>query len=215
MRESSCRQRGQNCVCLSWDSPFGGQDRATCPVPTLDELQAPINERCRDTGCLEFAAAKSRPDWRPGSELTSSQRACLYTALSVALTPGRLRPSKSGLRADRPNACMLLFAPFIHRGYGNGAEIVGEYTEYRWAEGANIPGNRCDVPGIAAWAYAPGSHEPLVMLCREFCDLTVPLRAMVLIHEGLHTAGLSENPPNPKAPTSRDINEVVQHRCHL
>jgi len=110
---------------------------------------------------------------------------------------------------------MLLFAGFVDEGFGNGAEIVSEYNEYRWAEDAQIPRNPCDLPGVAAWTYTPGSHEPLVMLCREFCELPVPERATVLIHEGLHTAGMPERPPDPNAPTSQAISSLVRDSCRL
>lgn len=110
---------------------------------------------------------------------------------------------------------MLLFSGFAAQGFGNGAEIVGRYTDYRWAEGASIPGNRCDLPGVAAWTYDPGSHDPFVMLCREFCEMDLPERAVILIHEGLHTAGMPERPPDPNAPTSRDLNQLVRDSCAL
>lgn len=215
MREATCRRQSENCVCVSWSAEAGERRQSICPVPSLSDLQAAIDDPCADGSCQESMAESPGTDSLPGSRLTSWQRACLYTGLKVALARGRLRPTRLALRENRPNACMLLFAGFVDLGFGNGAEILGQYTQYRWAEGARIPGNRCDRPGVAAWAYDPGSHDPLVMLCREFCGLTVSERATVLIHEGLHTAGLSERPPNPNAATSQDISDLVRERCRL
>jgi hypothetical protein len=37
--------------------------------------------------------------------------------------------------------------------------------------------------------------------------------ALVLLHEALHFAGLTEQPHDPRAMTSSEINDMVKDRC--
>lgn len=52
-----------------------------------------------------------------------------------------------------------------------------------------------------------------VYLCNKFGDVTVKRAAEIIIHEALHSSGLSENPPNPNAPSSAEIDAQVQQHC--
>jgi hypothetical protein len=52
-------------------------------------------------------------------------------------------------------------------------------------------------------------------LCRRFSKLSDQRAAMVLIHEALHHAGLNEQPSDPSAPSSREINDMVSEACRL
>ena len=52
-------------------------------------------------------------------------------------------------------------------------------------------------------------------LCREFSRLTDKQAAMIIIHEALHHAGLTERPKDPKGMTSAGINSMVSKRCGL
>jgi hypothetical protein len=54
-----------------------------------------------------------------------------------------------------------------------------------------------------------------VWLCREFSRLTDTQAAMIIIHEALHHAGLTERPRDPKGMTSAAINDMVMTRCGL
>jgi hypothetical protein len=55
----------------------------------------------------------------------------------------------------------------------------------------------------------------LVKLCPGFGVLSVPAAALTVIHEALHSAGLSEKPVDPKALTPQEINRMVQVSCGL
>jgi hypothetical protein len=50
-------------------------------------------------------------------------------------------------------------------------------------------------------------------LCPEFKRLPVERAALVLIHEALHHAGLTEHPVDPKGMTSLAINRMVKKNC--
>lgn len=52
-------------------------------------------------------------------------------------------------------------------------------------------------------------------ICPSFAHLRPNQAAMVLIHEALHQAGMSEKPLDPKALDSSAINQMVSDRCGL
>jgi len=52
-------------------------------------------------------------------------------------------------------------------------------------------------------------------VCRRFADLTDYRAAMVVIHEALHYAGLTEAPLDPNGMRSREISSMVAKACGL
>ena len=52
-------------------------------------------------------------------------------------------------------------------------------------------------------------------LCPEFKRLPVERAALVLIHEALHQAGLTEYPSDRDATTSLAINKMVKRKCRF
>ncbi len=60
-----------------------------------------------------------------------------------------------------------------------------------------------------------GVRSHRTRLCPTFGTLSRNDRAAILIHEALHTAGLSEWPHDLDAPTSREITERVKRACSL
>lgn len=52
-------------------------------------------------------------------------------------------------------------------------------------------------------------------VCRSITEISDSQAAMVIIHEALHHAGLSERGRDRRARTSTDINELVSVRCRL
>lgn len=54
-----------------------------------------------------------------------------------------------------------------------------------------------------------------IWVCRDFSQLSDTQAAMVIIHEALHHAGLSEYPQDPGAMTSTIINQMVMKKCGL
>ena len=71
----------------------------------------------------------------------------------------------------------------------------------------------CSERSAAAFTTVNGQR---VHLCpRLFSDLTVHKAAMILLHESLHRAGLSEWPHNPDGLRSVEINALIRDRCRL
>ena len=66
--------------------------------------------------------------------------------------------------------------------------------------------------GVSAYTMLGGGP---VRVCRDFSRLSDSQAAMVIIHEALHHAGLTEYPQDPKGMTSREINGMVSERCGL
>jgi len=54
-----------------------------------------------------------------------------------------------------------------------------------------------------------------VKLCRHFAQLSDSHAAMLLIHEALHLAGLTERPHDPDAMSGAAINRMVTDACDL
>jgi hypothetical protein len=77
-----------------------------------------------------------------------------------------------------------------------------------------IHGARTNVcNGSVAYTFVGGGAP--TWLCREFSRLTDKEAAMIIIHEALHHAGLTEQPHDPGAMTSRAINRMVTNACKL
>lgn len=55
----------------------------------------------------------------------------------------------------------------------------------------------------------------IVKLCQEFERLSEDQAAVILLHEALHTAGLSERPRDPDAMSPAEINAMVERSCGL
>jgi len=75
---------------------------------------------------------------------------------------------------------------------------------------AEARGNACR--GISAYTIHGGGP---IWICRQFSKLSDEQAAMVIIHEALHHAGLSEYPQDPDGMTSRAINGMVMEQCGL
>jgi hypothetical protein len=54
-----------------------------------------------------------------------------------------------------------------------------------------------------------------VKLCRHFAQLSDSHAAMIVIHEALHLAGLTEYPHDPDAMSGVAINRMVTEACDL
>ena len=70
--------------------------------------------------------------------------------------------------------------------------------------------NVCD--GIAVHTLVGGGP---IWVCRKFSRLSDSQAAMVIIHEALHHAGLTEQPHDANGITSGAINDMVLKRCGL
>ncbi|MEE8368811.1 MAG: hypothetical protein V3S30_10900 [Thermoanaerobaculia bacterium] len=107
----------------------------------------------------------------------------------------------------RHASCRGLFIEF-----GTTAEEILPVIRYARASGDN--GRRlCGRGNVSAYV---GLGTGKTWICLEnFSALNRYEAAMVVLHEALHHAGLSEWPVDPEAPKSSDINNMVRRACHL
>lgn len=104
---------------------------------------------------------------------------------------------------DNP-ACSALFARY----HADGARILAA-VEFDAAT-IELLGEPCSRTGVAAFTTVSGRR---IWLCPHFGDLKVPAAAMILIHEALHAAGLSERPADPRGLLPFAINRLVAASC--
>jgi len=91
----------------------------------------------------------------------------------------------------------------------NGSTVLSS-TTYRDGTGTAD----CNNHPTAAAVTQPGSLT--VLLCgSRFSNLSSSGAGIIVIHEGLHSAGLHENPPDSSAMTSDQINQMVMSKCGL
>ncbi len=64
--------------------------------------------------------------------------------------------------------------------------------------------------GAAAFTYV--GDRP-TRLCRRFTSMSDDWAALIVVHEALHGAGLTEKPHDPDAMTSGAINKMVRRAC--
>lgn len=54
-----------------------------------------------------------------------------------------------------------------------------------------------------------------VYLCSSYINQTADLRAALLVHEAMHSAGQREAPGYPGYPTSAELAAVVREKCQV
>jgi hypothetical protein len=79
-------------------------------------------------------------------------------------------------------------------------------------DGATLEMGRdtCSRGGVAAFTVIKGKR---IRLCPGFAVLSVPGAAVILIHEALHAAGMSEKPVDPAGLAPQEINRLVATSC--
>ncbi len=109
--------------------------------------------------------------------------------------------AQSNIRANA--GCSALFGRFGK----NGNDLLAS-IEF---EGANFEklGDPCR-SGVAAFTQV---GRRLIRLCPSFATLSLPAAAVILIHEGLHSAGMSEKPFDPNGLKPQEINRLVAASC--
>lgn len=138
----------------------------------------------------------SRSVARPeiGQGLTPKQKFFLLAAYRAAVA-----------RLNKKEPCRKLF---------DGLDLAGVQAlgRHRYQQ-AESPGEmaRC-AGGIDAFTVLGQSR---ILICRQFHLLPQRRMTVVLIHEALHTAGLSEAPHDPNGLTSREITRMVSLACSL
>jgi len=105
---------------------------------------------------------------------------------------------------SRP-ACRELYQGLERDGFESLA--VTRYIRPNDRERQQVCGRR-----VSAFTIRGGA---VTRLCSSFGRLPPEQAAGVLLHEGLHSAGLPEHPHEPGALRSAEINELVTTRCGL
>ena len=108
-------------------------------------------------------------------------------------------------RLEKNEACRALFDGLNI----DGLQALGR-SRYQPAQSAAERAH-C-VGGVAAYT-AVGANR--VMICSHFHRLHRRTKAAVLIHEALHSAGMTEAPLDPDAMTATEIETMVEDACSL
>lgn len=106
-------------------------------------------------------------------------------------------------RATNVGTCAALFSKLG----ADPVELLGRSLYYPAALNRNNPACR-----NGAQAFTPVG-SPITWVCDRFARLDTDKAALVLLHEALHFAGLPEQPHDPGAMTSSEINDMVKDRC--
>jgi hypothetical protein len=131
---------------------------------------------------------------RIGPEMSDNNRERLESSFQVAIDRVREVPE-----------CRELFTELGTDGVDTIAKIY--FTPI------GIHGARANVcNGSVAYTFVGGGPT---WLCRKFSRLTDKQAAMIIIHEALHQAGLTERPKDPNGMTSAGINRMVSKGCGL
>ena len=109
-------------------------------------------------------------------------------------------------RLGKEEECRELFA---ERG-ADGARLLLE-ADYRVAQ----PGEAGGLCEQGASAFTGMTTGRTAFCQHSFLKLPAPRRAIVLLHEALHVAGMGQHPLHPGAMTAREINGVVARSCDL
>jgi hypothetical protein len=151
-------------------------------------------------GVIVPGSNRDRDVWRPNidrrisGEMSQKNRDQLIVAFEVALE-----------RVQMMEECRDLFTNL-------GADPMATLSKvsfYPMGRREALP-NMCR--GADAYTMVGGGPT---WLCRDFWRLTDKRAAMVIIHEALHHAGLTEWPRDPDGMRSVAINRMVAERCGL
>ena len=99
--------------------------------------------------------------------------------------------------------CRALFASL-------GADALEKLSLTLYYPSTAIMEKRVCQGGVAAFTFL---ESPQVRLCKRFAGLGSERAAVVLIHEALHYAGLSEKPRDPQGLDPKDIDRMVRKAC--
>ena len=136
---------------------------------------------------------KIKPKFAPG--MSKSLRRGVEVGFGTALS-----------RLHRLPLCRALFDGLRLRAN----EVLGS-TPYELAREPEIVA-RCRKKGVVAVSYVHGKR---IHLCEGFYSLSLNERAVIIIHEALHGAGMSEWPSDPQASTAGEISLIVEKACLL
>ena len=150
-------------------------------------------------------AAEARAKKRPGQLSSQTVLAGHFPArISFKL---KAAMELAAQRLQRESACRSMFLPLTED------PLEALYlTSYHLA-GVGAETRACEAQGVVAYTTV-GGHR--THLCPPLFErLNSRQAAVVLLHEALHRAGLTEWPPDPEGMTSAQINSMVVGSCNL
>jgi hypothetical protein len=161
------------------------------------------------TGAVAGEPAAAPPALEPGATTTSVDQAAVTPWINNAMAePMRHKLEVAfdlALRRVREvPACAHLF----HRLGADGASALSQELYFP------LELRRERAVCRRASAVTSVGKRP-VKLCRHFAELSDSHAAMLLIHEALHLAGLTERPHDPAAMSGAAINRMVTDACDL
>jgi len=131
---------------------------------------------------------------RIGGRLSDNNRERLVSSFQIAIE-----------RVQEVPECREMFAEL-------GAEGVDTIGRIHFVPMGKLEARPNICNGVVAYTFVGGGPT---WLCRKFSRLTDKKAAMIIIHEALHHAGLTERPKDPNGMTSAAINQMVSKSCGL
>jgi hypothetical protein len=209
------------CLCISWQQAGGEWLEVRCPEGGGDPgwTKDPGGGDIVDPDPGWEGPGGEQPPSNPGDPLSGEDKFAWDKAANYAWTT---------LRGDRdcciggkpfytPNECTALF---LNNEMGRmGADLVQNYLNPRYGQGVkDADGNTPCSQAISAWTTCC-NHDPDIMVCDSFKNLSTSAAAAILIHEAMHVAGQPEDktssvgPNDP--PTTTQITARIKEACGL
>jgi hypothetical protein len=166
----------------------------------VDAVDAMVEIDAAAAGAILPGSIRDRDPWqsnidrRISAEMSQKNRDQLIVSFEVALE-----------RVQKMEECRDLFTDL-------GADPLATLSRvsfYPMGHREALP-NMCR--GVDAYTMVGGGPT---WLCRDFWRLTDKRAAMIIIHEALHHAGLTEWPKDPDGMRSMAINRMVAEHCGL
>lgn len=209
----------EGCLCIDWDRGTSTYLEVRCPNGDGGWTTDPTGGGWNPPGGWG-GPGNEKPSDNPGSAPSGGLGFAISKAKDLAWK--RLRGDQNCCLAGKPyytpSECTQLF--FNNEMGRLGADLIQNYVNFRRGEGVKAPDGStpCNNPGISAWTTCC-NHDPDVLVCDRFENLSTGDGAAILIHEVMHVAGQPEDtttsagPGDP--PTTQDITASVKEACSL
>lgn len=179
---------------LALSLSFAAASDAVDAVDATVEIEAAVAGAVLPGSNLDRDVRWSNIDRRISREMSQKNREQLIVAFKLAVE-----------RVQKMDECRDLFTDL-------GADWMATLSRvsfYPLGHREALP-NMCR--GVDAYTMVGGGPT---WLCRDFWRLTDKRAAMIIIHEALHHAGLTEWPRDPDGMRSVAINKMVAEHCGL
>lgn len=211
-----------DCVCVTWERVGGEWLEVRCPEYGGDPgwTRDPGGGDIVDPDPGWEGPGGEQPPSNPGDPLSGEDKFAWDKAADLAWE--KLRGDRNCCIAGKPyytpNECTKLF---LNNHLGRlGADLVKNYINARYGQGLkDAQGDTpCSQSGIAAWTTCC-DHDPDILVCDSFKNLSTSAAAAIVVHETMHVAGQPEDttssvgPDDP--PTTSQITARIKEACGL